>query len=66
MDNMLSSNEAILAAGYAGSQVLSVKLDTLGESRKKRDVRRVKRDGAASNATECKVGLPEYIYVHHR
>ena len=60
MDDILSSNDNLLTWGYAGAQVLSVKLDTLGESRKKREVhRRVKRQADSSpNATvttECKV-----------
>lgn len=60
MDDILSSNENLLTWGYAGAQVLSVKLDTLGESRKKRDVhRRVKRTEESSQNTtvtkECKV-----------
>ena len=54
MDSILSSNEELLTSGYAGSQVLSVKLDTLAESRRKKR----STDGAQStqNATECKVG----------
>ena len=60
MDDILSSNENLLTWGYAGSQALSVKLDTLGESRKKRDLHtRVKRTGESSENTnvtkECKV-----------
>ena len=60
MDDILSSEDNLLTWGYAGAQVLSVKLDTLGESRKKREVhRRVKRQGESSQNTnvtkECKV-----------
>ena len=58
MDSILSSNEELLTSGYAGSQVLSVKLDTLAESRRKKR----STDGAQStqNATECKVGINFY------
>ena len=58
MDSILSSNEELLTSGYAGSQVLSVKLDTLAESRRKKR----STDGAQStqNATECKVGINLY------
>ena len=60
MDDILSSNDNLLTWGYAGAQVLSVKLDTLGESRKKREVHiRVKRQDESSQNTnvtkECKV-----------
>ena len=58
MDSILSSNEELLTSGYAGSQVLSVKLDTLAESRRKKR----STDGSQStqNATECKVGINFY------
>ena len=55
IDTILSKNEAILTDGYAGAQVLAASLDTLGgQSRKKREVGRVKRQ-TSQNATECNV-----------
>ena len=61
MDSILSSNEELLTSGYAGSQVLSVKLDTLAESRRKKR----STDGAQStqNATECKVGCIKKKFI---
>ena len=56
MDDILSSEDELLTSGYAGTQVISVKLDTLGDARRKRQTE--PELGTAQNDTatkECKV-----------
>ena len=69
MDELLSGEENILNSGYAGTTVLSIKLDTLGSesSRRKREAAAEVNTNSTANETvpkECKVGVCVCVCAH--
>ena len=69
MDELLSGEDSILNSGYAGTTVLSIKLDTLGSesSRRKREAATADTTNSTANATvpkECKVCVCVCVCVY--